>query len=752
MGLLGVHFHINSFGFGFGFWFCFSFGCFVLVLIPYLNTFSSIFFRNSGFFIHYTFVLKSHFIISPFIKMNHHLLHKTKKYNHIKKKTRKYGKKSSAKKLLSKRKRNTRKILRKKGGVKFSSGTTSAQAAFLDSFFPDENEAADISNIVKFPYNITFDDNGTFMGADMRYYVPRGAFLSSSKYKNLSIDDYSAFAKKKPTELIKYRGNMITYFNAITRLLDASNDANGLLGCDQNIMDAHVRYNSHPEPEPRPKLTSLYQQSLSKLSISDLNRLLNSAGTGPHQKMNIKEEIYRRGEDELNSEYSPIIQLLNSNFWDFDREISGRCIDYKRKLNGEKINITCAYDGFYKACFSLKATIAGQEQQVGFMSLSQQACQYVKIRFIILMICIMFDMNQVSPEIQNVWFTEIKHAEDIFVSNAIALSYADDTTIESLREMHVQFFVNYLELMITAISKLFDANPQLQNFRILEIDLYYLLMTIEPRSFFQEYSLIYLQQNKFASLIPDNVDLVISFNQIDSKNSFTEKDTEIINRLFDFKPPDSITKYLENGVTTNIEVNEENELVLRQYVFFGLNLVLPGYSSEDLDTIAIILDEKTVNITRNTYVTLSKLRWTFNTETREKIYRNLNPDLVKNLFPYFDSIIPIDQLNPEQLNTRYNRAVLLYPSGVHSALSSLAVAPTRFISNVFGRKYKPTNVPLATNVPIAESILLGPGVVPSPSRVARAQLASSTDEATASTRNSSMNSMNSFQTANDEEV
>jgi hypothetical protein len=364
----------------------------------------------------------------------------------------------------------------------------------------------------------------------------------------------------------------------------------------------------------------------------------------------------------------------------------------------------------------------------------------------------MFDMNQVSPEIQNVWFTEIKHAEDIFVSNAIALSYADDTTIESLREMHVQFFVNYLELMITAISKLFDANPQLQNFRILEIDLYYLLMTIEPRSFFQEYSLIYLQQNKFASLIPDNVDLVISFNQIDSKNSFTEKDTEIINRLFDFKPPDSITKYLENGVTTNIEVNEENELVLRQYVFFGLNLVLPGYSSEDLDTIAIILDEKTVNITRNTYVTLSKLRWTFNTETREKIYRNLNPDLVKNLFPYFDSIIPIDQLNPEQLNTRYNRAVLLYPSGVHSALSSLAVAPTRFISNVFGRKYKPTNVPLATNVPIAESILLGPGVVPSPSRVARAQLASSTDEATASTRNSSMNSMNSFQTANDEEV
>lgn len=685
------------------------------------------------------------------------LLHKTKKYNHIKKKTRKYGKKSSAKKLLSKRKRNTRKILRKKGGVKFSSGTTSAQAAFLDSFFPDENEAADISNIVKFPYNITFDDNGTFMGADMRYYVPRGAFLSSSKYKNLSIDDYSAFAKKKPTELIKYRGNMITYFNAITRLLDASNDANGLLGCDQNIMDAHVRYNSHPEPEPRPSSTgptSLYQQSLSKLSISDLNRLLNSAGTGPHQKMNIKEEIYRRGEDELNSEYSPIIQLLNSNFWDFDREISGRCIDYKRKLNGEKINITCAYDGFYKACFSLKATIAGQEQQVGFMSLSQQACQYVKIRFIILMICIMFDMNQVSPEIQNDWFTEIKHAEDIFVSNAIALSsdnYADDTTIESLRERHVQFFVNYLELMISAISKLFDANPQLQTYRILEIDLYYLLMTIEPRSFFQEYSLIYLQQNKFASLIPDNVDLVISFNQIDSKNSFTENDTEIINRLFDFKPPDSITKYLENGVTTNIEVNEENELVLRQYVFFGLNLVLPGYSSEDRDTIAIILDEKTVNITRNTYVTLSKLRWTFNTETREKIYRNLNPDLVKNLFPYFDSIIPIDQLNPEQLNTRYNRAVLLYPSGVHQALSSLAVAPTRFISNVFGRKYKPPTVPLATNVPIAESILLGPGVVPSPSRVARAQLASSTDEATASTRNSSMNSMNSvnsFQTAN----
>jgi hypothetical protein len=678
------------------------------------------------------------------------LLHKTKKYNHIKKKTRKYGKKSSAKKLLSKRKRNTRKILRKKGGVKFSSGTTSAQAAFLDSFFPDENELADIPDSVKFPYNITFDDNGTFMGADMRYYVPRGAFLSSSKYKNLSIDDYSAFAIKEPTELIKYRGNMITYFNAITRLLDASNDANGLLGCDQNIMDASVRYKSYPEPEPRPKLTSLYQQSLSKLSISDLNRLLNSDGTGPNQKINIREEIDRRNDIELNSKYSPIIKLLNSSFWDFDREVSGRCIDYKRKLNGEKINITCAYDGFYKACFSLKATIARQEQQLGFLILSQQACQYVKIRFIILMICIMFDMNQVSPEIQNDWFTEIKHAEDIFVSNAIALSsnnYADDTTIESLQEMHVKFFVNYLELMITAISKLFDANPQLQNCQIPEIDLYYLLITTEPRSFFQEYSLVYLQK-KFASLIPYNLDLLISFNQIDSKKSFTEKDTEIINRLFDFKPPDSITKYLENNVTTNIEVNEENELVLRQYVFFGLNLVLPGNSSEDRDTIAIILDEKTLNITRNTYVSLSKLRWTFNTETREKIYRKLNPDSVKNLFPYFDSIIPIDQLNPEQLNTRYNRAVLLYPSGVHRALSSLTVAP-RFISNVFGRKYKPTNVPLATNVPVAENIFLGHGVLPSPLRVAEAKLVSSTDQATVSSTN---NSMNSFQTANDAEV
>jgi hypothetical protein len=544
---------------------------------------------------------------------------------------------------------------------------------------------------------------------------------------------------------------MITYFNAITRLLDASNDANGLLGCDQNIMDASVRYKSYPEPEPRPKLTSLYQQSLSKLSISDLNRLLNNAETFPNEKINIREEIDRRNDIELNSKYSPIIKLLNSSFWDFDREVSGRCIDYKRKLNGEKINITSAYDGFYKACFSLKATIARQEQQLGFLILSQQSCQYVKIRFIILMICIMFDMNQVSPEIQNDWFTEIKHAEDIFVSNAIALSsnnYADDTTIESLQERHVKFFVNYLELMITAISKLFDANPQLQNCQIPEIDLYYLLIMTEPRSFFLEYSLVYLQK-KFASLIPYNLDLLISFNQIDSKKSFTEKDTEIINRLFDFKPPDSITKYLENGVTTNIEVNEENELVLRQYVFFGLNLVLPGNSSEDRDTIAIILDEKTLNITRNTYVSLSKLRWTFNTETREKIYRKLNPDSVKNLFPYFDSIIPIDQLNPEQLNTRYNRAVLLYPSGVHRALSSLTVAP-RFISNMFGRKYKPTNVPLATNVPVAENILLGPGVVPSPSRIAPAQLVSSTDQATVSTRNSSMNSMNSFQTANDE--
>jgi hypothetical protein len=687
------------------------------------------------------------------------LLHKTKKYNHIKKKTRKYGKKSSAKKLLSKRKRNTRKILRKKGGVKFSSGTTSAQEAFLDSFFPDENELADIPDSVKFPYNITFDDNGTFMGADMRYYVPRGAFLSSSKYKNLSIDDYSAFVKKKPTELIKYRGNMITYFNAITRLLDASNDANGLLGCDQNITDVGVRYKSYPEPEPRPKLTSLYQQSLSKLSISDLNRLLNSAGTGPNQKINIREEIDRRNDIELNSKYSPIIKLLNSSFKEFDREVGIHCIDYKRKLNGEKINITCAYDGFYKACFSLKATIAGQEQQLGFLIQSHQACQYVKIRFIILMICIMFDMNQVSPEIQNDWFTEIKHAEDIFVSNAIALSsnnYADDTTIESLRERHVKFFVNYLELMITAISKLFDANPQLQNCQIPEIDLYYLLIMTEPRSFFQDYALVYLG-HKFYSLIPHNSGLVISFYQFYGEKSFTEKDTEIINRLFDFKPPDSITKYLENNVTTNIEVNEENELVLRQYMFIEFNLGSNGVdsnSSEDPGTIAIILDEKTVNITRNTYVTLSKLRWTFNTETREKIYRKLNPDLVKNLFPYFDSIIPIDQLNPEQLNTRYNRAVLLYPSGVHSTLSSFTVAPTRFISNVFGsnvfgRKYKPTNVPLATNVPVAENILLGPGVVPSPWRVAQAKLVSSTDQATVSTRNSSMNS---FQTANDAEV
>lgn len=42
------------------------------------------------------------------------LLHKTKKYNHIKKKTRKYGKKSSAKKLLSKGKEILEKYSAKK--------------------------------------------------------------------------------------------------------------------------------------------------------------------------------------------------------------------------------------------------------------------------------------------------------------------------------------------------------------------------------------------------------------------------------------------------------------------------------------------------------------------------------------------------------------------------------------------------------------------------------------------------------------
>ena len=587
----------------------------------------------------------------------------------------------------------------------FSSGTTTAQAAFLDAFFPDENNLNQVPPNVRFPYNITFDDTGTFMGADMRYYVPKGALLSSGTYKNLSLDEYSEFAKKQPTELIQHRKNMITYFNAIIRLFDASNDATGLLGCNENIADTHNRYN-YPNPEPRPSNippTTLYQKSLTTLSIADLNRLLNSAGTGTIQKKDIKQEIYRRSGDELNSEYSPIIQLLNSNFWDFDREIRGRCITYKRKLNGEKITITCGHDGFYQACFSLKATIAGELKQIGFLSMSQQACQYVKIRFIILMICIMFDMNQVSPEIQNDWFTGIKHAEEVFISNAVALSAAryDDTdeTQESLQERHLQFFQNYLQLMVSSVSKLFDSHPQLQNYRILEIDLYYLLMTIEPRSFFQEYFLTYLR-TEFESNTPPVLDLVISSVQLNDDTKFSEKDTQIINRLFDLKPPDSITNYLENSVTTNIEVNENNELVLRQYILFGIVMALPGSRNNEREVVAIILDEKTVNITRNTYVALSKLRWVFNTETQKKIYRSVGPVFVEKLFPYFESIIPIDQLNPQQLNTHYNRAVLLYPGSVHRALSSLTVGPGRVISNIFGKKYPQVSTPATTRKPI----------------------------------------------------
>ena len=677
--------------------------------------------------------------------MNHHLLHKTKKHNYIKKKTRKYGKKCSGKKL-SKRKRYTRKMLHK-GGVKFSSGATPVQASFLNDFFPDEKEVNNYEKLgihFKFPYNVTFDNKGTFMGADFRYYVPKSALLSSKKYKNLSLDEYSEIAGKQPTDLIQHRKNMITYFNAITRLFDALNDENGLLGCDKNIKDVHIIYNKYPNPDPRPSdiPNTLYQTSLMEISEDDLNRLLNNPDTSTVQKKDIKREIDRRNGYEVNSEYSPIIKLLNSNFWDFDRELRGRCIIYKRKLNGENITITCGHDGFYLACFPLEATVAGKLEHVGFTIQSQQSCQYVKIRFIILMICIMFDMNQVSREIQTDWFENIKNAEEVFISNAVALSSIQDETLETLQEKHQEVFQNYLKFMISIITDLFEKHPQLKNYMILEIDLYYLLITMEPRSFFQEYSLVHLG-HKFNDKIQGlGLDLIISFVQLDNtnkfeNNKFSEEDTQIINRLFDFKSPDSITKYLKNGVTTNIEVNENNELVLRQYVLFGMVIAqLPGYSNERL-VLAIILDEKTVNITNSTYVSLSKFRWVFNTETQHKIYGSIGPMSVEKLFPYFRSIIPIDQLNPEQFNVKYDRAVLLYTGYVKNSLS-MGPSLVRSVQNMFQKKEVPMTLQVANYIPVASTPVRIAYGRPNP-RYPQAMLVSNTTQAVVDSSNTPNN-------------
>jgi hypothetical protein len=567
----------------------------------------------------------------------HQSKHKTTRRNKIRKIRRQTSK--------SHRKKHTR---TRKGGAKYSFGGTLTQKQFLDSFFPNETDVAKMSSSIKYPYNVSFDDRGAFLGADFRYYLPKGAYLSSN-YKNLTIDDYGVIAKKPAGELLLHRENLITYFTAITRLIDAQNNNHGLLGCNRDIYDSHERYEYYPAPP-------------------------SSNGA--------------KREAELNSIYSPLIKMLNSNLWDFDREIRGRCITYTR-LNGKTVVINCGEDGFFVACFSLNVN----DKQIGFVNMSQEACQYVKIRFIILMICIMFDMNRVSPGIQEEWFAKIKEAEDLFISN-ITYLISDRKGLEmgenEMIQKHREFYNNYLEFMIGCIDDLFLNNAELQSYNIREIDLYYLLITIEPRSFFQEYALIYLQNN-FQDIIVGagiNDDTIISFNQIQdmSQYTFNEAETVVINRLFDLKGRDTIVNYIENGVTTNIQV-ENGELVIRQYILFGMFIKLPGDEDERI-YLGFILEEKTVNITRNTYVSLCKFRWVLTSENRRRMMEIFGEDGLLALFPYFNSIIPIDELSRQRndilLNPGYNRTVLLYPSGIHATLSS-GLVPIRNMTD-FGRR------------------------------------------------------------------
>lgn len=183
-----------------------------------------------------------------------------------------------------------------------------------------------------------------------------------------------------------------------------------------------------------------------------------------------------------------------------------------------------------------------------------------------------------------------------------------------------------------------------------------------------------------------------------------------INELFNLKK-ESITDYIKNGVTTVVTTNENKEIIVVQKIIFGLYLRIPedtplpklGYlnisklppdektskTTQPLKNkllLAIFIDEKTVNITKNYILDFAKFRWVIRKEDKEMAIRAFEGmENILKVFPFFNKVTPIDE-ETNRTSTSYNNAVIMYPGLLKRMLFGLAAPIAYTLKNRRGNK------------------------------------------------------------------
>lgn len=576
----------------------------------------------------------------------------------------------------NKTQKNKNKNKNKMGGARYSAGGNKEQNQLLDFIFPRSKEKEKAVDL-KFPYNASFN-NDTFLGVDFRFYLPQRA-LTQSKYK-YSIDDYMNYIR-------------------------ISKD--GIPATNPNYNQVH-------------EYVKLLQEKTTKINYFDAIYLIMK---GDEQLGEIKCSTKGPPYKQL-GEGKELFTALNIDFFDFRREANVRYLIYLFLEENSELKyfiISSDTSEFFKAVYSTFLLKENPEElkntNIGISLLSgDEGCKYVRSCFVILLFCSMTDNypEKMSTEIRKELekdktrvLREITKERNTFVERIKKLIQEKKSQPEmEIQEEHHKFFNDYIERVDKIIGgyKLFDTkDPNYFSIfkpltpEIEEKQLYYLLVT----------SVSYSNLNgiigKFATLntmdvvennnLPSEIMVTNEFmterniksDKINDTNNMYETQ---INELFNIKR-ESITDYIKNGATIVVTTDDKKEIIVVQHIVFGVYFSIPEAESEGKTKprvlIAIFMVEKTINLSKNYILDLTKFRWVLKKEDKELIIKSLDGiENVKKIMPFFDKIIPIEEaINRSSID--YNRAVILYPSLAKRVMFGLA-APISSLRRTIKRK------------------------------------------------------------------
>ena len=608
-------------------------------------------------------------------------------------------------KKTRKHKRNQSHPKKQKGGVKYSAGGNEAQNQLLDFLFPKEEEKKKSTDI-KFPYNASFN-NGSLLGVDFRFYLPKAA-KTKSKY-DYSIDDYMK----------------------IIRLA-------------KDIPRDDPRYN-----QLRDYVKRIIERDPKTHKISYFNAI-DLILKGDPELGELKCETKKRDDKDYGEikEGKELFTALNIDFFDFEREANVRYLNYVFSISESASDPNSNFESkvkyfiissntsdFFKAVYytaNLLPDTQSPKQNIGINLVGdEESCQYVKSCFLILLFCLLVDNLQKSITLENEKvriFNGITRERNDFVEKIKTLlkdSNQDPTPEdqEAKKKKHREYFHDYIknvDEIIKSFSLFRSENAQVKFPEIAEKDLYYLLVTNDSYSNLNAIIAKYATPN-FLQLIEKYdlpFELVMTQELMGKENIKSEKIEgeyeKQINELFNLKR-ESITDYIKNGVTTVITTNENKEIIVVQKIIFGLYLRIPeetplaplGYLNRRLSNqenkenpenqenpkknkllLAIFIDEKTINITKNYILDFAKFRWVLRKEDKEMAIRAFKGmENILKVFPFFNKVTPIEEETREsRTSTSYNNAVIMYP-GLFKRMVFGLVAPIAYtLKNRKGNK------------------------------------------------------------------